>query len=165
MNLLKLIYRLTGNYTGGGRCVSKAGLTRYIMAGADPEIQMNPDHMNELFFLLQFVGVRRFTRNSRSMAESGAYSGLFINRNYARIQRRGPCCETAATIEAAGKWMRTMKLTYAPLCRSLCVPVILQFGVPHQGARYARIALRFIRATDDVQSRTAACDRKCNLPK
>ena len=57
---IKSIYRLTGNYTGGGRCVSEAGLTRYLMAGADLEIQMNPDHMNELFFLIQCVGVRRF---------------------------------------------------------------------------------------------------------
>ena len=38
----------------------KSRTHRYLMAGADPEIQMNPDHMNELFFLIQCVGVRRF---------------------------------------------------------------------------------------------------------
>ena len=72
---IKIYLPFTGNYTGGGRCVSEAGLTRYLMAGADPEIQMNPDHMNELLFLMQKAGVWRF---HTEFTDHGGELGVFL---------------------------------------------------------------------------------------
>lgn len=55
--------------------LKKARLPQPLPPGADPEMQMNPYHLNELLFLMQRAGVRRF---HTEFTDHGGELGVFM---------------------------------------------------------------------------------------